>query len=141
MLAADSVIPSKMASAKRSQYKEIARAASSLPGIGKSAADGSQFVSNIAITGMLRRRASLIAIDSLFVSITNIKSGFPPISLIPPRALSSFPCSRVSWSNSFFVRPEAEASPSIVSSSRRRLIDPDTVCQFVSIPPSQRWLT
>jgi hypothetical protein len=39
---------------------------------------------------------------------------------------------------SFLVRPSAP--PSIASSIWvRRLIDLDTVCQLVSVPPSQRW--
>ena len=45
-------MPSNAAFAIRSQYKLIDLAASSLPGIGKSIKEGSEFVSIIAITGI-----------------------------------------------------------------------------------------
>src|SRR6185503_15319918 len=50
---------------------------------------GSLFESTTATTGICNLRASAMAIDSLFVSITNIRSGSAPISLMPPSARSS----------------------------------------------------
>ena len=101
---------------------------------------GSQFVSRIAITGILRRLASLIASASLLVSITNTRSGTPPISLMPPSAVSSLSRSRDIIRRSFLVRPFAP-SASISSSLRSREIEPEIVFQLVSMPPSQRALT
>ena len=83
----------------------MARGASSLPGIGKSILSGSQLESMIATTGMPRRLASWIAIASLLVSMTNIRSGVEPMSLMPPSALSSFSRSRSRFRRSFLVRP------------------------------------
>jgi hypothetical protein len=94
----------------------------------------------MAMTGMLSLRASWIAIASLLVSITNMMSGMPPMSLMPPSDSSSLSRSRVSCSSSFLVRPPA-VSPSRPSSSRRRAMEPEMVRQLVSVPPSQRWLT
>jgi hypothetical protein len=48
--------------------------------------------------------------------------------------------SRVSCSSSFLERP-APSPTSTPSSSRRRAIEPETVRQLVSVPPSQRWFT
>src|ERR1700745_648618 len=101
---------------------------------------GSQFVSRIAITGILRRVASLIARASLLVSITKTRSGIPPMSLMPPSAVSSLSRSRDSIRRSFLVRPLAP-SPSISSTLRRREMDAEIVFQLVSMPPSQRALT
>ncbi len=101
---------------------------------------GSTFESRIAITGMPRTLASLMARSSLFASITNITSGMPPMSRMPPSDSSSLSRSRVSWRTSFLVKPEV--SPASCSSSiLRRLIEPEMVFQLVSMPPSQRWLT
>ena len=135
---APSVIPSRIASAIKSQNNEIDRTASSLPGIGISTSSGLQLLSRSAIMGMPSLRASLIAIVSLVVSITKIRFGILPISLIPPKARSSLSFSRVSFSNSFLVRPDCSIFSSMPSSSRKRAIDFEIVCQFVSIPPSQR---
>ena len=125
---------------KRGAPARGARAASSLPGTGKLIPIGSLLVSRMAITGMLSLRASWIAIASLLVSITNIRSGMPPMSLMPPRESSSFCCSRVSCRSSFLVRPSPPVSKR-PSSSRRRAIEAEMVRQLVSVPPSQRWLT
>ena len=92
------------------------------------------------MTGILRRFASLIASASLLVSMTKTRSGTPPMSLMPPSAVSSFSRSRDSISRSFLVRPRAP-SLSISSSLRRREIEAEMVFQFVSMPPSQRALT
>ncbi len=101
---------------------------------------GSQLVSRMATIGIPSRRASRIAIDSRFVSITNTMSGTPPIDLMPPRLRSSFSRSRSRLSRSFLVRPCA--SPCDMSSSwLRRRIDWEMVFQLVSMPPSQRALT
>src|SRR5215210_3257344 len=66
---------------------------------------GSLFESRIATTGMPSVFASLIASSSLLVSTTNMTSGRPPMSRMPPRLFSSLSRSRVSWSTSFLVRP------------------------------------
>ena len=66
---------------------------------------GSQLESTIATTGIFSLRASAMAIDSLLVSMTNIRSGSAPMSLMPPSERSSLSFSRVSWSSSFLVRP------------------------------------
>ena len=68
---------------------------------------GSELVSRIAATGIDRRFASLMASASLLVSITKIRSGTPPMSLMPPSAFSSFSRSRDIIRRSFLVRPEA----------------------------------
>ena len=99
---------------------------------------GSQLLSRIATTGMPSVFASAIAIASLLVSTTNIISGTPPISLMPPSARSSFSRSRVRFRISFLVRPPAPSPSSMVSSSRNRLIEFEIVCQLVSVPPNQR---
>ena len=93
----------------------IARPASSLPGIGKVMLSGSQLESTIAATGMLRRFASSMAIASLLVSMTNRRSGTPPMSLMPPSAFSSLSFSRVSVRRSFLVRPWASPASSVSS--------------------------
>ena len=80
----------------------MARLASSLPGTTKVILSGSQ-LSTMAATGTPRRRASLIAMSSLLVSITNRRSGSPPMSLMPPSARSSLSRSRWSVSRSFLV--------------------------------------
>ena len=101
---------------------------------------GSQLLSMIATTGMPSLRASRMAMSSLLVSITTSRSGTPPMSRMPPSASSSLLRRRTSWSNSFLVRP-ADSSASVASRSASVLIEPDIAFQFVSIPPSQRWLT
>ena len=101
---------------------------------------GSLFESRIATTGMPSTLASLIASSSLLVSTTNMTSGSPPMSRMPPRLFSSLSRSRVSWSTSFLVRP-AVSPDSCSSRLLRRLIELEMVFQLVSMPPSQRWLT
>ena len=101
---------------------------------------GSLLVSRIAMTGILRRLASLIASCSLLVSMTKTRSGTPPMSLMPPSAFSSLSRSRDSIRRSFLVRPLAP-SASCSSSLRRREIEAEMVFQLVSVPPSQRELT
>ena len=61
--------------------------------------------------------------------------------LMPPRLLSSFSISRRSWVASFL--PRLSRAPEVASSviSASRLIDWRMVLKFVSMPPSQRWLT
>ena len=82
--------------------------------------------------------ASRIARSSLFVSMTKIMSGVPPISRMPPSDCCSLACSRSSPSRSFLVRPLAPPA-SFSSIDFSRAIDCDTVFQLVSVPPSQRW--
>ena len=67
--------------------------ASSFPGITMSIPSGSEFVSTNAITGMPIFLASKTAIFSYLTSITNIASGRPFMSLIPPTLASNFACS------------------------------------------------
>ena len=64
-----------------------------------------------------------MAMSSLLVSITNSMLGRPPISLMPPSERSSLSRSRRSRSNSFLVRPELWAEPSVSSMVRRRRIE------------------
>ena len=93
----------------------------------------------MAATGMPRRFASLMANCSLLVSMTKIRSGTPPMSLMPPSAFSSFSRSRLIISRSFLVRPTAPPF-SVSSTLRRRWIEAEMVFQLVSMPPSQREL-
>ena len=74
---------------------------------------GSLLVSRMAMTGMLSLRASWMAMSSLLVSITNIRSGMPPMSLMPPSESSSLSRSRVSWSSSFLVAAGALAAAAL----------------------------
>ena len=75
---------------------------------------GSQLVSTMATMGMPSFLASAIAICSLLVSITNSRSGRPPISLMPPSDLLSESRSRVSCRISFLVRPLGLAGQRLV---------------------------
>ena len=77
--------------------------ASSFPGITISIPSGSEFVSTRAITGIPIFFASNTAIFSYLTSITNIASGRPFISLIPPTLASSFVCSFWISTASFFI--------------------------------------
>ena len=89
------ILPLVAAVATASQYKRMARAASSFAGTGNAMPSGDTFESRIAITGIPRTLASLMASSSLFASMTNITSGMPPMSRIPPRLISSLSRSRV----------------------------------------------
>ena len=75
---------------------------------------GLQLVSTTATMGMPSFLASAMAICSLLVSITNSRSGRPPISLMPPSDLLSVSRSRVSCSSSFLVRPLASPASSLL---------------------------
>jgi hypothetical protein len=82
---------------------------------------GSTFESRIATTGMPSTLASLIASSSLLASITNITSGMPPMSRMPPAKAQA--C-RARGSAEDFLLGEAAVSPESCSSSVfRRLID------------------
>ena len=72
------------------------------------------------MTGILRRLASLIASASLLVSMTNTRSGTPPMSLMPPSAFSSLSFSRVSIRRSFLVRPLAPSASMLVELAQPR---------------------
>ncbi len=74
-------------------------------------------------------------------STMKMASGSDSMSLIPPRLLSSFSCSRRSMVASFL--PRFSIWPLAISSviSARRLMDCRMVLKFVSMPPSHRWLT
>ena len=100
-------IPSKIVLLTKSQYKDIALEASSLPGIGKSTPSVEELESSIATTGIPIFFASFIAIASLFVSTTKSMSGMFFISLIPPRDRFNFWCSFSILSLSFFVKRES----------------------------------
>src|SRR5215210_8099133 len=133
--------PAAIPSAIARMTSEHERIASSLPGITKSASSGSQFVSTRATTGRPSRRASRTASCSLRRSTMNTASGCLRMSATPPRFASSF-----SSSLSIVIRSFAGSSsiwPSSLSrrSSCSRSIRLEIVRQFVSSPPSQRWLT
>ena len=115
--------------------------ASSLPGITISIPSGSEFVSTRAITGMPIFFASKTAIFSYFTSITNIASGRPFMSLMPPTLASnfvySFWISTASFLISFSILPEE-----IISSiSCNLLMEPLIVFQLVKVPPNHLLLT
>src|SRR5215208_7210802 len=133
--------PAAIPSAIARMTSEHERIASSLPGITKSASSGSQFVSTRATTGRPSRRASRTASCSLRRSTMNTASGCLRMSATPPRFASSF-----SSSLSIVIRSFAGSSsiwPSSLSrrSSCSRSMRLEIVRQFVSSPPSQRWLT
>ena len=105
---------------------------------------GSEFESITPITGMPSLLASATAMCSLLVSTTTRMFGRSPMSLMPPKARSSLSRSRFRLSSSFLVRPVTSSelsSDNCSSNSRKRLIELEIVFQFVSMPPSQRWLT
>ena len=133
----DCASPSKIAPLAKSQYKDNARNASSLPGIGKSMPSGFEFESRTAITGIFNTFASAIANASLFVSKITIASGALPISLIPPSVRDNLVFSFSKERTSFLVKPSIP-SAKIFSKSLRRLIELETVFQFVNMPPNQR---
>ena len=102
---------------------------------------GSELVSTSAITGIPIFFASKTAIFSYLTSITNIASGKPFISLMPPTLASSFVysfwISTASFLISFSILPE-----DIISSiSWSLLIEPLIVFQLVSVPPNHLLLT
>src|SRR3954454_983685 len=136
------ISPSATASATTRVSSPTARIASSLPGIGKSTSSGSQLESRMPMIGIRSLRASSTARCSLLVSTIHTADGVRVMSRMPPSVLSSLICSRFICSSSFLVRLlPATSSKSISSSSLRRLIRWCTVWKFVSMPPSQRWLT
>ncbi len=100
-------IPSSIASTIARVISSHERIASSLPGIGKSASSGSQFVSTSATTGRPSRRASRTASCSLRRSMMKTASGCFFMSATPPRLASSF-----SSSDSIVIRSFAGSSSS-----------------------------
>ena len=94
--------PSSTASAITRASSELARMASSLPGIGYCTSSGSTLVSTTATTGMPSLLASVTAMRSFLVSSTKIASGRLVRPRRPPRLRCSFSSSRVSSSASFF---------------------------------------
>jgi hypothetical protein len=77
----------------------------------------------------------------LLVSITNIRSGVPPMSLIPPRFTVKL-FALAFEEQTFLLGESRKRQSSVISSSlRRRWIDWEMVFQLVSMPPSQRALT
>ena len=130
-----------IASAILSVMSFRARIASSLDGITYEIGSGSQFVSTIAAIGTLSLFASPTARCSRRVSTTYMMSGRSWRCLMPPRRLLSFSILRSIVSCSRFE--------SIANSPRSRRLSRSSsvatrwriVCQFVSIPPSQRSTT
>jgi len=102
---------------------------------------GSQFVSTIATIEMPSRCASATAIFSLRGSMMKTAAGSCSIALMPTSAFSSFSRSRSSSSASFLGSRSYSPVSFISSSFLRRVIDLRMVAKFVSVPPSQRWLT
>ena len=93
------------------------------------------------MTGMPSLRALAIAMCSFLVSTTQTALGTFAMSRIPPSVRASFSFSRESISASFL---EVTCEPpvcSMTSSSFSRCSRLCTVEKFVSMPPSQRWLT
>ncbi len=76
--------PSATASATTRHMSEPERMASSLPGMTKSMTSGSQLVSTTATTGSPSLRASVTAICSFLVSMTNTALGRRSRSAMPP---------------------------------------------------------
>ncbi len=115
--------------------------ASSFPGITISIPSGSEFVSTSAITGIPIFFASKTAIFSYLTSITNIASGRPFISLIPPTLASNFVCSFWISTASFFISFSILPEEIISSISCNLLIEPLIVFQLVKVPPNHLLLT
>jgi len=134
-------MPSSTARATRSQYIEMARRASSLPGsVGDCRPDRS-FESRIAATGMPSLRASAMAMPSLFGVDDEDQVGQPaPMSLMPPSERSSLSFSRVRFSSSFLVKAGGVALQRS-SSSRNRLIDARWSSSWSACRRASRWLT
>ena len=99
---------------------------------------GSQQVSTIANTGMLRRFASLTALASFCTSTTNRAAGR---SAIEPRFFSSFARWREIWSFSRLEKLSNVPSLFILSMVAIFLTALRMVGKFVSIPPAQRSVT
>ncbi len=85
--------------------------------------------------------ASVTAMCSFFVSMTKMASGSRSRPLIPPRFRLSFSSSRTCRRASFFGMASKSPAACMARSSCIRLTRPETVAKFVSMPPSQRWLT
>ena len=133
--------PASIPTAIARTISEHERIASSLPGITYSASSGSQFVSTSAITGSPSRRASRTASCSLRRSTMKTASGWRRMSTTPPRFASSFSSSAVIAMRSFAGSSSSCASWLSARSSCSRWMRSEIVRQFVSSPPSQRWLT
>ena len=115
--------------------------ASSLPGITYWITSGSQLVSTTATIGSPSLLASVTAMCSFLVSITNRASGRLPRVRMPPRLRWSFSSSRL-WCSASFLgmaskSPTSRMRSSSVILATRELI----VWKLVSIPPSQRSFT
>ncbi len=94
------------------------------------------------MTGMPSLRASSTARCSFLVSTIHTAEGTRLIVRMPPRVFSSLSSSRRRMSSSFLVCPEPATSSKLISSSSlSRVSRFEMVLKFVSIPPSQRWLT
>ena len=133
--------PSSTASAMTRASSELARMASSLPGIGYCTSSGSTLVSTTATTGMPSLLASVTAMCSFLVSSTNTASGRLVRPRRPPRLRCSFSISRVSRRASFFGIASNSPESRIRSYSSILPTRLEMVSKFVSMPPSQRSLT
>ena len=102
---------------------------------------GSQFVSTTATTGMPSRFASVTAMCSFFVSMTNTMLGSFSRFRIPPRLRLSLTRSRLTLSPSFLIIWSTSPVVTRRSSSRIFATRACTVWKFVSMPPSQRKFT
>src|SRR5207249_3870716 len=96
----------------------------------------------LGVGGHQETSASAAAISlSLRGSMMNTAEGSDSIILMPMSAFSSFSRSRSSSSASFFGTRSNSPVSFISSSFLRRAMDLRIVAKFVSVPPSQRWLT
>ena len=86
-------------------------------------------------------RASVTAMCSFLVSMTNTALGSRSRLAMPPRLRLSFSSSRVCCSASRLGMPSKSPAACMVRSSCMRLTRPETVAKLVSMPPSQRWFT
>ena len=94
------------------------------------------FVIDVKYEKIAVLEASRTAIFSYLTSITNIASGNPFISLIPPTLASSFACSFCISTASFFINLLILPDEIISSISNSLLMDPLIVFQLVNVPPS-----
>lgn len=112
--------------------------ASSLPGIAKSASEGSVLVSTIAITGIPRRLASATAIYSFLISITKSACGVVFISSIPSKLRCIRSISRRMTATSFLYILSNEPSVSIAKNFLYLFRLFVMVEKLVNVPPNQR---
>ena len=108
---------------------------SSLAGIMYFIPVGFVFVSQIAIIGIFRLRASFIAVISFLISQTNKASGTFVRETNPPTFSSSFSMSLSNSSCSFFVYLESFPAAFWLTRFVNLLIDFLTTVKLVRVPP------